>query len=108
MRSILNAARALRWAGLEMSVQWNPAKSRFELDVNGELAVADCITNPKQWTVTHVIVPVALRGNGVASKLASGIVEHARREQGKIVPVCPFMASYFERHPEAKDVLKSE
>ncbi len=90
-----------------MSVQWNSQQSRFELDVDGQIAIADCVVKPNEWTVTHVVVPVALRGGGVASKLAEGIVEHARRENGKIVPLCSFMVSYFERHPEAKDVLKA-
>lgn len=90
-----------------MSVQWNSKQSRFELDVDGQMAVADCIASPNEWVVTHVEVPIALRGDGVASQLAAGIVEHARREKGKIVPVCPFMATYFERHPEARDVLSA-
>lgn len=89
-----------------MSVQWNEGQSRFELEVEGGVAVADCITRPKEWVVTHVGVPVALRGGGIASKLAAGIVDHARRENGKIVPVCSFMVAYFQRHPEACDVLK--
>ncbi len=91
-----------------MNVQWNAARSRFELATDGETAIADCRTEPNKWIVTHVEVPVALRGGGVASQLAAGIVEHARREGGKIVPVCPFMVTYFARHPDARDVLDTE
>lgn len=90
-----------------MSVQWNSNEARFELDVDGKLAIADCIVRPNEWVVTHVEVPIALRGGGVASKLAEGIVDYARTNQGKITPLCSFMVAYFQRHPEAHDVLKS-
>lgn len=87
-----------------MNVEWNAPESRFELEVDSQLAIADCLVRPGEWVVTHVEVPTALRGGGVASQLAAGIVEHARDEKRKIVPQCPFMAAYFERHPEARDV----
>lgn len=89
-----------------MNVEWNSKESRFQMEEQGQLAIADCLVRPKEWIVTHVEVPTALRGGGVASKLAAGIVQHARSEGGKVVPVCPFMVVYFERHPEARDVLK--
>lgn len=92
---------------MQMSVQWNSNEARFELDVEGQTAIADCIVRPNEWVVTHVEVPVALRGGGVASKLAAGIVEYAREHQGEITPLCGFMVAYFQRHPEARDVLKS-
>jgi len=88
-----------------MNVQWNEEKSRFELETDGQLAIADCLASPNEWVVTHVEVPVALRGGGVASKLAVGIVDIARHEGKKISPVCPFMVAYFQRHPDARDVL---
>ncbi len=90
-----------------MSVQWNPDRARFELAVDDKLAIADCIVRPNEWIVTHVEVPHALRGGGVASRLAAGIVDYAREHQGQITPVCSFMVAYFQRHPEARDVLKA-
>ena len=90
-----------------MSVQWNPTEARFEMEVDGKLAIADCIVRPGEWVVTHVEVPTASRGGGVATRLAAGIVDYARTHQGKITPLCAFMVAYFKRHPEAQDVLKS-
>ena len=91
-----------------MSVQWNSEQSRFELQVEGGLALADCVVRPKEWIVTHVEVPPALRGGGIASQLAAGMVEYVRGQEGKITPVCPFMVTYFRRHPEDSDVLNTE
>lgn len=91
-----------------MNVQWNAQKSRFELETQGQMAIADCLTGENQWAVTHVEVPPSLRGGGVASALAAGIVEYAREKGGKIAPVCPFMVAYFARHPDTHDVLSAE
>jgi len=88
-----------------MNVQWNAPMSRFELETSGQMAIADCLASENEWAVTHVEVPPSLRGGGVASALATGIVEYARERQGKIAPVCPFMVAYFARHPDIKDVL---
>ena len=55
--------------------------------------------------IDHTGVPDALRGRGVGAVLVRRAVEDARREGFKILPLCPFAKSQFERHPEWKDVL---
>ena len=83
----------------------NPAARRFETTQNGQLSVAQYELDGAQMTITHVIVAPALRGAGVGSALAQFIVQTARQGNLKIVPQCPFMAAYFERHADARDVL---
>ena len=48
---------------------------------------------------------MALRGTGAASRLMQQIVDHARAEKLVIVPRCSYATAWFERHPEAEDVL---
>ena len=88
-----------------MNITLNSQKSRFESEHDGQVAVAEFIASPGVLTVTHVIVPPQLRGGGVASTLAAHVVEHARRENLKIEPRCPFMAAYLQKHPETRDLL---
>ena len=88
-----------------MNVTLNSQRSRFELEQDGQAAIADYHLSGDVMTITHVIVPTALRGGGLASALAAEVVAHARREKLRIVPQCSFMAAYFQRHPEAKDLL---
>ena len=88
-----------------MVITLNSQKSRFESEQNGEIAVADFALSPGVITVTHVIVPPALRGGGVASALAAHVVEHVRRENLKIKPQCSFMASWMQKHPETRDLI---
>ncbi len=91
-----------------MKITLNTPQSRFESEQNGLVAVADFVLSGSVLTVTHVVVPPSLRGGGVASALAAEIVAHARRENLKIVPQCPFMAAYMERHPETRDLLAAK
>jgi predicted GNAT family acetyltransferase len=88
-----------------MEIYFNLEASRFELEKNGLMAVADFELEPGLLTITHVIVPPSLRGGGIASALAAEVVAHARREGLKVEPQCSFMAAYFARHPEQRDLL---
>lgn len=51
-------------------------------------------------------VPDAFRGQGAGVSLVARAVEDARAAGLKIIPLCPFAAAQFKRHPEWADVLK--
>ena len=53
----------------------------------------------------RTFTPLPARGQGVAAALVARLVEDARRQSLTIRPTCPYVADWFERHPEAKDVL---
>jgi predicted GNAT family acetyltransferase len=55
--------------------------------------------------IDHTAVPDALRGRGVGEALVERAVLDARREGFRIIPLCPFAKSQFERHPDWHDVL---
>ncbi len=59
-----------------------------------------------QLIIDHTGVPDAFRGQGVGLRLVARAVEDARVSGRKIIPLCPFAAAQFRRHPEWADVLK--
>jgi predicted GNAT family acetyltransferase len=59
-----------------------------------------------QIIIDHTGVPDAFRGQGVGLHLVTRAVEEARAAGKKIIPLCPFAAAQFRRHPEWADVLK--
>ena len=63
--------------------------------------------SPTFIIIDHTAVPDALRGRGVGAVLVRRAVEDARREGFKILPLCPFAKSQFERHPDWADVLRA-
>jgi uncharacterized protein len=56
--------------------------------------------------IDHTEVPAAFRGQGVGQALVARGVADARAAGKKIIPLCPFAASQFRRHPEWADVLQ--
>lgn len=55
--------------------------------------------------VDHTFVSDSMRGQGVGQELVRRVVEFARKEGIKIMPLCPFTKSQFDRHKDYDDVL---
>ncbi|GAB3339120.1 GNAT family N-acetyltransferase [Marivirga atlantica] len=55
--------------------------------------------------IDHTEVEEAFRGEGVGKQILYKIVEWARAENIKIVPLCPFAKSVFDKEDEIRDVL---
>ncbi len=53
----------------------------------------------------HTVVSASLRGKGIAGKLAQKLMEYARENNLKIIPVCSYVVGFFEKHSEFKDLL---
>jgi len=83
----------------------NKAESRFEMDADGELAVAYYRREPGVITFTHTEVPAELNGKGIGSRLVKGALDAARAQGLKVIPKCPFVRAYIEKHAEYADLL---
>ena len=55
--------------------------------------------------IDHTTVDDALRGTGAGKKLVEATVQWARAEKVKILPLCPFAKSVFDKAPQYADVL---
>jgi uncharacterized protein len=86
-------------------VRDNKAEQEYELDVRGHRAVAAYQREGDRIVFTHTLVPPAIEGKGVGSKLIRAALDSARDQGLKVVPQCPFVAAYIERHPEYRDLL---
>lgn len=58
------------------------------------------------FVVEHTFVSPTLRGQGVAGKLLDVLLDYAKKNNIKITPVCPYVVSSFENHPEWHYLLK--
>lgn len=63
--------------------------------------------NGTDLTVYHTEVSAGAEGKGVAKKLLEAMVDYARKQHLKVIPLCPYVHAQFKRHPEAyEDVWK--
>ncbi len=86
-------------------VRNNKALNRFELDADGEIAVAYYRAGPGTLTFTHTEVPAHLNGRGIGSRLVRGALEAARADGLQVIPRCSFVAAFIARHSEFSDLL---
>lgn len=79
--------------------------NRFELDVEGHIAHIDYVLNDSIINFTHTWVPKELEGKGIGSALTKHALEYARINSLKVIPSCPFVKVYIDRHPDFLPLL---
>lgn len=55
--------------------------------------------------IDHTHVDDSLRGKGVGAKLVRAAVDWARQENARLLPLCPYAKSVFDKTPDYADVL---
>jgi len=88
-----------------LTVRDNKARSRFELDIEGNIAFANYRATPQAVIITHTETPPALRGRGIASELVKGALDLIRADGRKVMAGCSFVADYLRDHPESHDIV---
>jgi predicted GNAT family acetyltransferase len=59
-------------------------------------------------TLIHTEVLPAGRGGGVGKRLVMAAVDFAREKQLKVLVVCPYAKTVFDRDPALRDVLAQD
>ena len=91
---------------MKVVIRHEPEAARFAIDVEGALAFLTYRERAGRiLDFDHTFVPQALRGGGIASRLTAHALGFARDHDYRVVPSCPFVAAYMERHPEYRDLL---
>jgi uncharacterized protein len=85
---------------MNIDVTNNLSARQFETEVEGHQAIIRYTLSGQTISMTHTEVPEALGGKGVGSQLARFALDYAQAEGLLVVPICPFIAAYIEKHPE--------
>lgn len=90
----------------DVTVTDSPERHRFEARSGGELAGTAAYRRSGGVVVfTHTETADGYEGQGVGSALVRGALDEVRRQGRRVVPRCPFVKSYIDRHPEYADLL---
>jgi predicted GNAT family acetyltransferase len=89
-----------------IDVSDNPDEDRFEIRVDGELAgFSQYRQRPAGLAFTHTEIDDRFEGQGLGSRLVSHALDDARERGFAVLPLCPFVRSYIERHSEYLDLV---
>ncbi len=89
----------------DAEIRDNTELHRYELPVGNEVAVVVYNLSEPNLMITETLVPKALEGQGIASRLAKHVIADAKARGLVILPVCPFFSAYFQKHPEHAGVV---
>ena len=81
------------------------AHRRFELMVDGHLAISYYKLDGNVVSFIHTEVPPELGGKGVGSKLIRGALDQVRADGLKVIAQCPFVKAFIEKHADYADLL---
>lgn len=80
--------------------------SSIAYDGNKQIGQCHFARLKDNWVITLTEVDESYSGKGIAKKLVEKVIEHARIEDVKIVPSCPYASNLMIGNPEYSDVLK--
>lgn len=91
---------------MELNIQHNEKLHRFEADIDGQIAFIEYSRFPDGIIFNHTEVPQELEGKGIAAQLAKYVLEYARKEHLRVVPLCPYVNAYVKKHPEYNELTQ--
>lgn len=89
----------------DVDVVRNEEAQRFEARLGAETAFAEYRLVDGAVILPHTVVPDAFEGRGVGGALAQAALAWARAQELKVIPLCPFIAAYMQKHPEFHDLV---
>lgn len=91
-----------------LALEKNKDLQRFELNIDGSLAFIEYREKPGTVALIHTEVDPALEGKGAGTAIVEKTLEYIEGNGLKLIPLCPFVASYLKRHPAWQRIVASE
>jgi predicted GNAT family acetyltransferase len=86
---------------MNAEVRNNPAEYRYELWADGEMAgYTQYVLDRGRMAFLHTEVHESYEGMGLGGRLARAVLDDVCTRGLVVMPFCPFIAGYIERHIE--------
>ncbi len=97
----------------QLRVDHRPARERYVALVDDDgseqtVGYIDYMTEADALVLTHTVVYEQFAGRGFAGQLAKAVLDDARADGKKIVPVCSYIEAYVGKHPEYADLVRGQ
>lgn len=91
---------------MPVSVKDAPQRHRYVIEVDGEPAgFAEYHRREDVVEFHHTQVDDRFEGQGLGSQLAREALDDVRSAGLQVVPTCPFIRSWIDRHPDYRDLV---
>jgi uncharacterized protein len=91
---------------METTVRDNPEESRYEIrDGDRVLGFAAYERRGDTLVFTHTEVDPDAGQDGLGSTLVRAALDDVRGKGGSVVPLCPFVRGWIDRHPDYADLV---
>lgn len=92
---------------MEIQHQFDGRKGSFYVQEGGKrlAEMVYVMAGSKRMIIEHTEVDESLKGQGVGAKLLETLVDYARKEEVKVLPLCPFAKATFQKRKDLQDVL---
>lgn len=91
-----------------MRVIDNKEMNRFETEIDGHQAIIEYSVLPNILSLNHIEVDKELAGKGVASEMTEKVLLQIEQRGLKVIPICPFIKKYIQKHPEWNSIIADE
>jgi predicted GNAT family acetyltransferase len=93
----------------QVEVHNDPDNHRYVLEVDGETTgkAVYHVRGGRNYFV-HTEVDPGHEGEGLGSALAQNALDDVRARGQQIVPLCPFITAWLNRHPDYQDLIDQE
>jgi predicted GNAT family acetyltransferase len=90
-------------------VRDNPERTRFEVTVDGHrVGYMRYRRFPDRIDLIHTEILPQHEGKGYGGVLIAAALDQAQEEGLAVIPHCPFVREYIERHPDSLDLVPAE
>lgn len=92
---------------MEIQHQFDGRRGSFFIEEDDK-RLADMVyvmAGPKKMIIEHTEVDESLAGKGIGAKLLEALVDFVRKEEIKVIPLCPFANATFKKRADLQDVL---
>ena len=86
-------------------VTYNVAEKRYEMPFGHLMVYANVRKDTNRLYIDYVFAPPELRGKGAAGQFMTKLMDVARTENLKVVPICGYAASWLQRHSDYHDLV---
>ena len=91
----------------DVTVTKNADGSRYEAHIDGErVGLISYTERDGAVIMPHTEVDPEFGGRGIAGQLTKFALHDVRAEGKSVVPACPYIAGWIEKHPDYADLVK--